>query len=180
MATEPSLAAEIGRTAETLWDALNREEVELDSGVSWEEVVSSTLQSVDLAYRASGAEARVSLHACWVDWIIQQWAHVDSENARLAAEIAALKSRSFEDGARPKVLATGWLKSMGRRDGEERGPVVEFVVDASQEHAMTFGDIWNGRFHQIAALSDASITDKGGERPAASSACRSDRLGGST
>ena len=69
-----------------------------------------------------------------------------------AAEIAALQSRAFEDGARPKVLATGWLKSMGRRDDEERGPVVEFVIDASQQHAMTFGDIWNGQPHQIAAL----------------------------
>jgi len=90
MAPDKSLAAETGRTAETLWDALNREEVELDSGVSWEEVVSSTLQSVDLAYRAGGDEARVILHDCWVDWIIQQWAHVDRENARLAGEISAL------------------------------------------------------------------------------------------
>ena len=106
--------------------------------------------------KSLAAEIEAVLHRCLrlviaTDGSIQTAAGVGGI-PEAAAEIAALQSRAFEDGARPKVLATGWLKSMGRRDDEERGPVVEFVIDASQQHAMTFGDIWNGQPHQIAAL----------------------------
>jgi hypothetical protein len=101
------------------------------------------------------AEATKSL-AAEVEAVLRKFAHVGPEGQIMGLHeaskvLAALQGRAFEDGARTKVLATGWLKSMGRRDDEERGPVVEFVIDTSRQHAMTFGDIWNGQPHQIVA-----------------------------
>lgn len=65
------------------------------------------------------------------------------------------RSALAEDTARAAegdVLATGWLTHMGREDGEERGPVVRFVLDASREHALKFAHIWNGATYEIRAL----------------------------
>lgn len=75
--------------------------------------------------------------------------------AIIAETLSRHRSALAEDTARAAegdVLATGWLTHMGREDGEERGPVVRFVLDASREHALKFAHIWNGATYEIRAL----------------------------
>ena len=79
--------------------ALNRELIELADGVTPEEVMRLALDGIDIAYRAHGEHARVSLLAVQADWIMQHLARTeawakDEQAKRHAAEDKLVEARS--------------------------------------------------------------------------------------
>lgn len=74
-----------------------REPVEFGEGVTPEQVVKLALDVIDLGYRAHGENARASLPAVQVDWMMQQWAEAEAAAERAGSDYADAMNARMAD-----------------------------------------------------------------------------------
>ncbi|CAO4137207.1 hypothetical protein [Methylorubrum extorquens] len=130
---------------EALEQALNREPIELADGVTPEEVMRLALDGIDIAYRAHGDCARVSLLAVQADWIMQHLARTeawakDEQAKRHAAEDKLVEARSRAAVAEA-ALATATAEAAGLRAEVEAKD--KRIAELSETWTDEGGTVWS-------------------------------------